>query len=67
MNDLRDKIEDDKIKFELLNLIYKYYMKNIIDPNKNKLKYIKDFIIRCIVDRPTIIDLKNKFNNHFIV
>lgn len=67
MNDLRDKIEDDKIKLELLDLIYKYYMKNIIDPNKNKLKYIKDFIIRCIVDRPTIIDLKNKFKNHFIV
>jgi tRNA A-37 threonylcarbamoyl transferase component Bud32 len=67
MNDLRDKIEDDKIKLELLDLIYKYYMKNIIDLNKNKLKYIKDFIIKCILDRPTIIDLKNKFNNHFIV
>jgi hypothetical protein len=67
MNDLRDKIEDDKIKLELLDLIYKYYMKNIIDSNKNKLKYIKDFIIKCILDRPTIIDLKNKFKNHFIV
>ena len=37
MNELRDKIEDDKIKLELLNLIYKYYMKNIIDDDKNKL------------------------------
>jgi hypothetical protein len=59
MNGLRDKIEEDKVKLELLNFIYKYYIKNIItsDIDKKNLKIIKKIIINCIIHKSPLIDL----------
>lgn len=67
MNEMRDKIEDDKVKLDLLNLIYKYYMKNILDNNKKKLKFIKELILKCILNKSSIVDLKNKFNKNLFM
>jgi serine/threonine protein kinase len=72
LNDLKDNIEDDKNKIDILN-IFEYYLEkykndsvDFIGVNYDKFKYLKEFIIDCINTNMDIDELYNKYNKNLI-
>ena len=72
LNSLKENIEDDNVKIETLNIIEEYFKKYkkeayiFLGNDIQKFKYFKELIIDCINHKLDIIQLYDKYNNHFL-
>jgi hypothetical protein len=72
LNKLRDNIEDNSKKIEMLELLENYIKKNknnltnFLDINYNKFKYFKELIINCINTKLNINEIENKYFSIFL-
>jgi len=73
MNTLRDNIEDNNNKIEILDLLDNYLKKNkndtnqFFDNNIDKFKYFKELIVDCINNNLDINQLYNKYNEKIFI
>jgi hypothetical protein len=67
LNNLRDSIEEDKVKKKILTILDNFLKKNNIfqffDDNQSKFKHYKSLILDCLKPKLNINEIKLKYEN----